>query len=126
METENKQAKILIVEDDVLILKTVEYKLKREGYRIVIARNGRDAVTMAEAGLPDLVVTDCYMPFMSGLELITYFKEKWPHIPIIMLSGAGLEDSVVEAFNLGVDDYIVKPFSPEELNARIKKLLKTK
>jgi DNA-binding response OmpR family regulator len=114
--------RILIAEDDDLMLKTLEFRLKRDGHEVIIARDGREALEKVDEFKPDLVITDIMMPYLSGLEIIGSIRQKYPNkIPIIILSGMGQEDVVLEAFQLGADDYITKPFSPNELSVRIKR-----
>lgn len=116
---------ILIAEDDELILKTIEHKLKKEGYEVVLTRNGKEAINKIESEDIDLIITDIMMPFASGLEIISAVrKSKNATTPIMILSSLGQEDVVVEAFDLGANDFMVKPFSPIELSVRVKKLLK--
>ena len=114
---------ILIVEDDILLLKTLEFKLIKEGYIVVTLKNGFDAIEYLKENEPDLIVTDIMMPFINGLEIISFVRnEKKSKVPIIVLSSAGLEKTVLEAFQLGADDFVTKPFSPNELSIRIKKI----
>lgn len=116
---------ILIAEDDELILKTIEHKLKKEGYDVVLTRNGKEAIKKINTEKVDLVITDIMMPFASGLEIVSAARSGLnTETPIIVLSSLGQEDVVVEAFNLGANDFMVKPFSPVELAIRVKKLLK--
>lgn len=112
---------ILIAEDDELILKTVEHKLAKEGHEVILTRNGKDAIDTINSREVDLVISDIMMPFSSGLEILSASKESGKNIPIIMLSSLGQEDVVLNAFNLGASDFIVKPFSPNELLLRVKR-----
>lgn len=113
---------ILIVEDDILLLKTLEFKMIKEGYIVVTLKNGFDAIEYLKENEPDLIVTDIMMPFINGLEIVSFVRnEKKSKVPIIVLSSAGLEKTVLEAFQLGADDFVTKPFSPNELSIRIKK-----
>lgn len=114
---------ILLAEDDELILKTLEHKLTKDGYEVVLTRNGKEAIENIKSSTFDLIITDIMMPFASGLEIINAVNESNKKIPVIVLSSLGQEETVVEAFNLGADDFIVKPFSPIELSIRIKKIL---
>ena len=116
--------KILICEDDLMTLKALDHKLKNEGYETLTALDGKQAIEMLNNHPEiDMLLTDLHMPLVSGLELITYLRnEKKSNMPIVMLTRVGLEDTVLHAFELGADDYITKPFSPEELSLRIKKL----
>lgn len=111
--------KILIAEDEPIMLKTMELKLKRDGHQVITATNGRDAIELIENNEIDLVITDIMMPYTSGLEILGYVKNMARKIPVIVLSAMGQENVVVEAFNLGADDYITKPFSPNELSLRV-------
>lgn len=117
--------KILICEDDLMTLKALEHKLKNDGYETIAVHDGKQAIEMLTTHKNiDLLLTDLHMPMISGLELISHVRnEMKSHIPIVMLTRVGLEDTVLHAFELGADDYITKPFSPEELSLRIKRLL---
>ena len=113
---------ILIAEDDELILRTVEHKLVKEGHEVVLTRNGQEAIEKIGESDFDLVVTDIMMPFASGIEILFAIKRIGKKIPVIVLSSMGQEEVVVEAFDLGASDFMVKPFSPNELILRIKRL----
>ncbi|MDQ1150214.1 response regulator transcription factor [Sphingobacterium zeae] len=113
---------ILIAEDDELILRTVEHKLVKEGHEVVLTRNGREAIEKINELNLDLVVTDIMMPFASGIEILSAIKSIGKKIPVIVLSSMGQEEVVVDAFDLGASDFMVKPFSPNELILRIKRL----
>ena len=114
---------IHVVEDDILLLKTLAFKLTKDGYVVVTSKNGFDAIEYLKENEPDLIVTDIMMPFVNGLEIISFVRnEKKSKVPIIVLSSAGLEKTVLEAFELGADDFVTKPFSPNELVIRIKKI----
>ena len=113
--------RILIAEDDELILKTIEYKLQKEGYEVIIIRNGKDAIDTINNTEVDLIITDIMMPFASGTEILTAVTALGKKIPIIMLSSLGQEEVVLDAFALGASDFMVKPFSPNELILRIKR-----
>lgn len=117
--------KILICEDDLMTLKALEHKLKNEGYETITALDGKQAIEFLNNNLGiDLLLTDLHMPLTSGLELITHVRNVLKsNIPIIMLTRVGLEDTVLHAFELGADDYVTKPFSPEELSLRIKRVI---
>lgn len=115
--------KILIAEDDELILKIIEFRLKKDGHEVIVTKDGRDALLKIEELQPDMVISDIMMPYTSGLEIVSALKTKFEKkIPIIILSSMGQEDVVLEAFKLGADDFITKPFSPNELSMRIKRL----
>ena len=118
--------KILIAEDEPLILQTLELKLKKEGYQVIGCTDGLDALQKIDTEQPDLIITDIMMPYMSGLEVVRKVKqeENPSNIPVIVLSTMGQESIVEEAFELGADDYLKKPFSLSELSIRIKRLAK--
>jgi len=114
--------KILIVEDNQLLLKVLETKLKKEGYEVISCENGKDAIDEIIYSSPDLIITDIMLPYSSGLEIVNFVKVTLKKsTPVIVLSGIGQEKTVEEAFKLGVDDYMTKPFSLSELSMRIKR-----
>ncbi|NCI49973.1 response regulator transcription factor [Sediminibacterium roseum] len=118
--------KVLIAEDDSILLKTIELKLKKEGYEVITTRDGREAIEKIDISGADLVITDIMMPFASGLEIVARLRtsNQSKRIPIIMLTSLEQEKTVMEAFALGADDYMTKPFSLNELAARVKKLFR--
>ncbi len=118
--------KILIVEDEKDIIKMLEYNLKKEGYRVNDARDGEDALDLAVRQHPDLILLDLMLPGIDGLEVCRTLKKegKTSSIPIIMLTAKSQESDKVVGLELGADDYITKPFSPRELIARIKAVLR--
>ncbi|MCK5822193.1 MAG: response regulator transcription factor [Bacteroidales bacterium] len=119
-------ARVLIVDDDYMMLKTIEHRLKGDGHQVFIAKNGQEGIELLEQGADsyDLVITDMLMPFISGLELINQIRNEYAmDIPVIVLSKVGNEDTILQAFELGADDYLTKPFSPNELSIRVKKSL---
>lgn len=116
--------KILLIEDDALISSLVEFRLKKEGYEMVLAQDGNAGMREIEENEFDLIITDVMIPFKSGLEIIHFAKKMKPDTPIIVLSSLGDEEkTVIEAFHLGVTDFMSKPFNPNELAIRIKRLL---
>jgi DNA-binding response OmpR family regulator len=118
------QTTILVAEDEALMLKMLTYRLQKEGYRVVTATDGKQALDCLRTTPPDLVITDLMMPYHNGLEIVEFAKKTLaPAIPVIVLSSAGQESSVVKAFDLGADDFAVKPFSPNELMSRVRKHL---
>jgi DNA-binding response OmpR family regulator len=119
--------KILIAEDEAMMLAALQKNLETDGYDVISTSDGRDALEKFESEQPDLIITDILMPYMSGLELIGAVKSNsGKHTPIIVLSAMGQESTVLEAFNLGADDFLTKPFNPTELSLRVKRLLKKK
>ena len=119
-------AKILIVEDEKNIIEAVKYNLEQEGFRTLVARDGTQALELARRELPDLVILDWMLPEVDGLEVCRLLKreDKTKDIPIIMLTVKSAETDKVLGLEMGADDYITKPFSPRELVARIKALLR--
>ncbi|MDB5192444.1 MAG: response regulator [Segetibacter sp.] len=118
--------KILIAEDEPLMLMAIEGKLKNDGFEVIATRDGQEALKVLEKDTVDLIITDILMPYTSGLELISIVKSTGAKTPIIVLSGLGQEDTVMEAFQLGADDFLTKPFNPTELSVRVKRLLKVR
>ena len=117
---------ITIVDDEEDIVKLVSHHLKREGFRVKEFHNGRDFLSYIEAVVPDLAVLDIMLPGIDGLEICRILKNKTTtaSVPIIMLTAKASEADVVVGLELGADDYIVKPFSPRELVARVKTVLR--
>jgi DNA-binding response OmpR family regulator len=117
--------KVLVAEDEPIMLKTIELRLKKDGYTVIAATDGRQALEQIEAHDPDLIITDIMMPYSSGLEIVSKVNGGTVRkVPVIVLSAMGQENVVLDAFNLGADDYITKPFSPNELSMRVKRLIK--
>jgi len=118
--------KILIVEDEKDIVKMLEYNLQKEGFKTLSVRDGEDALDAANREHPDIVILDLMLPGMDGLEVCKALKggAKTARIPIIMLTAKAQESDKVIGLELGADDYMTKPFSPRELVARIKAVLR--
>lgn len=115
---------ILIAEDEALVLKMMTYRLQKEGYTVLAATDGEVAMTYLRTTRPDLVITDLTMPYYSGLEVLTYIKTAIPMpTPVIVLSASGQESTVQQAFELGADEYAVKPLTPNDLVKLVKKYL---
>lgn len=118
-------AKVLFIEDDTLIQKAVEMKIRKAGLDIICCNDGKEGLEKLHSELPDILLTDLMLPFASGLEVVNAAKAmKEKDIKVIVCSSMGQEHVVEEAFQLGADDYITKPFSLNELIIRIKKQLK--
>lgn len=117
---------ILIVEDEKDIARMIDYNLKKDGYKTIIVHDGEDAIDAAVAKAPDLVLLDLMLPGLGGLEVCKELKakEKTALIPVIMLTAKSQETDKVVGLELGADDYVTKPFSPRELSARIKAVLR--
>ena len=116
--------KVLVVEDDPGILRTVADNLKFEKYDIVTATDGETAYKLQQSQHPDLIVLDLMLPKMSGLELCRKLRTEGLQVPILMLTARSEEADRVLGLDLGADDYVTKPFSVPELMARIRALLR--
>jgi DNA-binding response OmpR family regulator len=116
--------KILIVDDDNSITRLISDCLKRKGYKTIIARDGYEAIQLVEEKAPDLVILDILMPKVDGRDVCRIIR-KWSDVPIMIISALYQTDYKVACFELGVNDYIAKPFDIEELLARTKVLLNT-
>ena len=116
-------SRILIVDDEINIRRVVKEYAEFEGYEVVEAANGMEAVELVKNNDYDLIVMDIMMPKLDGFSTCKEIK-KYKSIPVIMLSARGEEYDKLFGFELGIDDYVVKPFSPKELMARIKAVIK--
>jgi two-component system response regulator VicR len=114
--------KILIAEDDSLILKTMELCLKKDGYEIICCMDGLSAMEKIEQHHPDLIIVDIMLPYFSGLEIVGKVKQNENATPIIVISAMGQQDVVEEALKLGADQYISKPFNIRSLTDHITRL----
>lgn len=115
--------RVLVVEDDLTVAEVVTRYLEREGFRVEAVSDGLEAVRRATETLPDLVVLDLMLPGLDGLEVCRRLRALAP-VPVVMLTARGDEDDRVVGLELGADDYVAKPFSPRELTARVKAVLR--
>jgi DNA-binding response OmpR family regulator len=116
--------KILLAEDNSILSLLLKFRLEKEGYKLLIAVNGKEAIELIEKHNPELILSDIMMPFVSGLEVISHVRNILKsETPIIVFSSAGQEEIVLNAFNLGANDFMSKPFSLNELVIRAKRLL---
>ena len=115
--------RVLIVEDDPNVAEVVARYLEREGYRVETTADGAVGLERALQDLPDLVVLDLMLPSMGGLEVCRRLREVAP-VPVIMLTARGEEADRIAGLELGADDYVAKPFSPRELTARVRAVLR--
>lgn len=123
--TMSTSKKILLAEDNSILSLLLKFKLEKEGYELLIAGNGKEAIELIEQHHPDMILTDIMMPFVSGLEVISHVRNKLlSTTPIVVFSSAGQEEMVLNAFTLGATDFMSKPFSPNELIIRTKRLLR--
>ncbi|GAA4949633.1 hypothetical protein GCM10023314_23680 [Algibacter agarivorans] len=117
--------KIVLAEDNTTLSLLLKFRLEKEGFDLFMAKDGKEALELIESNSPDLIITDIMMPFISGLEVISHIRNKInSETPIIVFSAAGQEEMVLKAFNLGANDFMGKPFSPNELMIRVNRLLK--
>ncbi len=123
VEDANDAARVLVVDDDPTVAEVVVRYLEREGYITETVTDGYRALEQARAHLPDLVVLDLMLPGIDGLEVYRRLRALAP-VPVIMLTARGDEDDRVVGLELGADDYVSKPFSPRELIARVKSVLR--
>jgi DNA-binding response OmpR family regulator len=115
--------KILVVDDEALLVKGIRFNLQNEGYNVVTGSNGLEAVTIAQNGDVDLIVLDVMMPEMDGLTACSKIRE-FSNVPIIMLTAKTDDMDKLMGFDYGADDYLTKPFNILELKARIRALLR--
>lgn len=115
--------KVLVVDDDVRTVELVKLYLNRDGYRVIIAYDGIEALKLARESRPNLIVLDLMLPGMSGLEVCRTLRAE-SDVPIIMLTAMATDDDRLSGLELGADDYVTKPFSPRELAARVRAVLR--
>ncbi|MGE5371807.1 MAG: response regulator [Solirubrobacterales bacterium] len=121
-------AKILVVDDESHIVELVRFNLEKEGYRVVVAYDGLEALQAVDDELPDLMILDIMLPHLDGLEICRKIRQNPRHanLPIIMLTAKAEEIDTVLGLEMGADDYIKKPFSPREMVARVKARLRAR
>lgn len=117
------KSKILFVDDEEPIRELVRFYLEKEGFTMLEAGNGVEALDVFENEYVDLAIVDVMMPKMDGWELVSHMKEI-RDVPVIMLTAMGESKDKLKGFDLGIDDYVVKPFDPDELMARVRTILK--
>ena len=115
--------RILVVDDDVKTVELVKLYLNRDGYKVLVAYSGSEALRLAREIRPDLIVLDIMLPGLDGLEVCSTLRAE-SDIPIIMLTARTDEQDRLTGLNLGADDYVTKPFSPKELAARVRAVLR--
>ncbi len=118
-----RQARILLVDDEVSIQRTMTPLLRSRGYEVEVAGTGREAIAAIEAVQPDLIVLDLGLPDIDGLDVCRRVRDRWD-IPILVLSARESEKDKVVALDEGADDYVTKPFGPDELLARVRAALR--
>jgi len=115
--------RVLVVDDDVKTVELVKLYLNRDGYRVLTAYDGNDALRIARESRPDLIVLDLMLPGMNGLDVCRTLRQE-SDVPIIMLTAMTTDDDRLTGLNIGADDYVTKPFSPRELAARVRAVLR--
>lgn len=123
--TEQAIETVLVVDDEEKIQRLVVNELKNQGFKTVQAKNGREAITEMDRVRPDLVILDIVLPDHDGMEVLRRIRER-SDVPVIFLSAKGADMDKIRGLELGADDYIAKPFNPEELAARVRAVLRRK
>ena len=117
--------KLLLAEDDELLAALLNFRLQKGGYEVSLSTNGREVKEYLSETMPDIIVSDIMMPYFSGIELVEYVRNVIKsNVPIIIISSAGNEENVLNAFELGANDFLSKPVSPSELLVRVERQLK--
>ena len=114
---------VLAVDDEPGILRLIELELSDQGFKVVTARTGREALDLAYERRPDAVVLDIMLPDQTGYEVMRQMRERVP-VPIVLLTAKGSDVEKVRGLELGADDYLAKPFNPDELGARLRAVLR--
>jgi phosphate regulon transcriptional regulator PhoB len=115
---------ILVVDDEASVVEVVSLYLRREGYSVRSAGDGEQALAAIDSQLPTLIILDLMLPKIDGMEIMRRIRQRSIEVPIIMLTARGQETDRIYGLELGADDYVVKPFSPAELVARVKAVLR--
>ena len=123
MSADQTRYKILVVDDEKRMVRFIQLNLEQDGFQVVTAYNGKEALEQVRTQLPDLVLLDIMMPDINGFEVLKKIREV-SNVPVIMLTAKGEEDDRIQGLELGADDYITKPFSPRELVSRIRAVLR--
>ncbi len=118
-----RDRRILVVDDEERMVRFIRLNLEHDGFRVITAYNGMQAINKVRSDLPDLILLDVMMPDMDGFEVLRIIRET-SSVPVIMLTAKGDEDDRVRGLELGADDYVTKPFSPRELVSRVKAVLR--
>lgn len=121
----DQETRILVCDDDELLLELLQHRLSSKGYSVELARDGREALEKITAHPPDAIVLDAMMPLVDGYEVLRQFRamDGMAEVPVIFLTARKQEQDIVEALSLGASDYLAKPFIPEELVARLARLI---
>ncbi|TFG47907.1 MAG: response regulator transcription factor [Anaerolineales bacterium] len=123
MSSDKTRYKILAVDDEKRMVRFIQLNLEQDGFQVITAYNGKEAIEQVRTQLPDLILLDIMMPDINGFEVLKKIREV-NSVPVIMLTAKGEEDDRIQGLELGADDYITKPFSPRELVSRIRAVLR--
>ena len=123
MSSDTSKYKILAVDDEKRMVRFIQLNLEQDGFQVITAYNGTDALEQVRTQLPDLILLDIMMPDINGFDVLRKIREV-NTVPVIMLTAKGEEDDRIQGLELGADDYITKPFSPRELVSRIRAVLR--
>ena len=123
MNSDRTKYKILAVDDEQRMVRFIQLNLEQDGFQVITAYNGKEALEQVRTQLPDLILLDIMMPDINGFEVLKKIREV-NNVPVIMLTAKGEEDDRIQGLELGADDYITKPFSPRELVSRIRAVLR--
>ena len=123
MSSESSKYKILVVDDEKRMVRFIQLNLEQDGFQVLTAYNGSEALEQVRTQLPDLILLDIMMPDINGFEVLKRIREV-NTVPVIMLTAKGEEDDRIQGLELGADDYITKPFSPREMVSRIRAVLR--
>lgn len=115
--------KILLADDEQVLLKAIEFRLQKDGYEVKTVKNGQEAMDELANNNYSMVISDLMMPGIGGMELLQHIKSNYPELPVLLLTGLKSEDIVIQAFDIGAEDFMTKPFNPKELSIRVKRLL---
>jgi DNA-binding response OmpR family regulator len=120
-----EKKKILVVDDEVDLVKTIQFALELEGYKVLVSYNGEDALNQARKENPDLILLDIMLPKLDGYKVcrLLKFDEQYKHIPILMMTAKTQEKDKLMGKETGANEYITKPFDMEELMEKVKKYL---
>ena len=120
---EREQARILVIDDDETVRKSLEAVLKEDGYEVDVAENGKEAIAKTKTRLYNLALVDLRLPDMDGIELLTAMRDAIPKMAKIIITGYPSQENAIEAVNRGADGYMIKPYTIEELLRKIREQL---
>ncbi len=120
----SQKKKIVLAEDNSVLSLLLKFRLEKDGHHLLVAKDGKEAIEFIENDNPDLILTDVMMDYFSGLEVISHVRNQLKsNVPILVFSSSGQEEMVLKAFNLGANDFMSKPLSPNELSIRVRRML---